>query len=88
MFDNKFMLNNCFWNCKMWRYLAKYMEILGKVCGDTWQSMWRYLAKYVEILGRVSLLLLFLSCVSLYNLCVKIVKIFEKRFKVEKIPQK
>ena len=24
--------------------------ILGKVCGDTWQSMWRYLAKYVDIL--------------------------------------
>ena len=26
------------------------MEILGKVCGDTWQKMWRYLAKYVDIL--------------------------------------
>ena len=34
-------------------YLAKYVGILGKVCGDTWQSMWRYLAKYVEILGKV-----------------------------------
>ena len=31
-------------------YLAKYVEILGKVCGDTWQKMWRYLAKYVDIL--------------------------------------
>ena len=34
----------------MWRYLAKDVEILGKVCGDTWQKMWRYLAKYVDIL--------------------------------------
>ena len=31
-------------------YLAKDVEILGKVCGDTWQSMWRYLVKYVDIL--------------------------------------
>ena len=31
----------------------QYVGILGKVCGDTWQSMWRYLAKYVGILGKV-----------------------------------
>ena len=34
----------------MWRYLAKYVEILGKICGDTWQNMWRYLAIYLHIL--------------------------------------
>ena len=32
----------------MWRYLEKYVEILGKVCRDTWQSMWRYLTRYVD----------------------------------------
>ena len=31
----------------------QYVEILGKVCGDTWQSMSGYLAKYVEILDEV-----------------------------------
>ena len=27
-----------------------YLEILGKVCGDKWQSIWTYLAKYLDIL--------------------------------------
>ena len=36
----------------------QYVGILGKVCGDTWQSMSGYLAKYVDLL---------------YNLYVKIV---------------
>ena len=26
----------------MWRYLAKYVEILGKICGDTWQFISTY----------------------------------------------
>ena len=39
----------------MWRYLTKYVEILNKVCGDTWQSMWRYLVIYVYILCKVPL---------------------------------
>ena len=35
--------------------------ILGKVCGDTWQSMWRYLAKYVDILEMGSIHLYVMS---------------------------
>ena len=35
--------------------LTKYVGILNKVCGDTWQSMWRYLVIYVYILCKVPL---------------------------------
>ena len=48
----------------MWRYLAKYVGILGKVCGDTWRSMLTWGFAYSDETGGSALVLLIYICME------------------------
>ena len=48
----------------MWRYLAKHVGILGKVCGDTWRSMLGWCFAYLDETGGSALVLFIYICME------------------------